>query len=389
MICLHSESFLSFFPETFSYDSHNRFSVDTCMTPEADAHLTAPHPLAYTLPADDAQVHLRAAQPHLVSVQEKEQLLREGVSYGKLLTPEQVPSNVQTAAYHEALTRNGERVGALLASLTAELLATYTQPVLVSLARAGTPVGCAMRRLARRWGSDLPHHTLSIIRGSGIDRAALDAVQRQHPHGQLIFVDGWTGKGSIYGSLKGSLPAEVPTRLAVLSDPAGVALHAATHDDLLLPHAVLNATVCGLLSRTFMTPEGGLHAARIEEQLRGHDRTAEYLGELDALTDAFAPDFHLPLGPRPQQPYDEVTALAAALGVTDPHLVKPSVGEATRVFLRRQPAHLMLREAGHPDTLHLEALAQAASVPITLHPTLPYLAAALIAPSLIAPGGPC
>ncbi|UQN09881.1 cysteine protease StiP domain-containing protein [Deinococcus sp. QL22] len=356
------------------------------MTPKPDTLLT-PSTLAHTLPAADAEVHLRAAQPHLVSVQEKETLLRAGVSYGTLLTPEGVPTEVQTAAYRAALIRNGERVGALLASLTAEILATYSQPVLVSLARAGTPVGCAMRRLARRWGSELPHHTLSIIRGSGIDGVALQAVRRQHPHGQLIFVDGWTGKGSIYEALVGSLPADIPTRLAVLSDPAGVALHAATHDDLLLPHAALNASVCGLLSRTFVTEEGGLHAARIEEQLRGHDHTAEYLEALDTLTTPFTLEFHLPVGPRPQRPYDRVTALAATLGVTDPHLVKPSVGEATRVFLRRQPAHLMLREAEHPDTLHLQALAEAAQVPVSIHPTLPYLAAALIAAALIHPGG--
>ncbi|MFB9994562.1 cysteine protease StiP domain-containing protein [Deinococcus oregonensis] len=357
------------------------------MTPKADAFLT-PFTLAHTLPAADVQVQLRAAQPQLVSVQEKEDLLRSGVSYGTLLTPEEVPSGVQAAAYREALSRNGEQVGALLASLTAEILATYSRPVLVSLARAGTPVGCAMRRLARSWGLELPHHTLSIIRGSGIDRAALDAVRGLHPHGQLIFVDGWTGKGSISGALKESLPAGIPPRLAVLSDPAGVALHAATHDDLLLPHAALNATVCGLFSRTFLTPEGGLHAARIEEQLRGYDQTVEYLDALDAFTAPFAPDFHLPAGPRPQQPSEVVTALAAALGVTNPHLVKPSVGEATRVFLRRQPAHLLLREGNHPDTLHLQALAEAVRVPVTIHPTLPYLAAALIAPALIHSGGP-
>jgi hypothetical protein len=361
--------------------------IDPRMTIKADALLTPLRPLAHTLPPADVEVHLRAAQPHLVSVQEKENLLRAGVSYGTLLTPEQVPSDVQQAAYHAALIRNGERVGALLASLTAEIVATYPQPILVSLARAGTPVGCAMRRLARRWGLELPHHTLSIIRGSGIDRAALDAVQAKHPNGQLVFVDGWTGKGSISGALRGSLPADVPTRLAVLSDPAGVALHAATHDDVLLPHAALNATVCGLLSRTFVSAEGGLHAARIEEQVRELDQTAAYLEALHALTAPFAPDFHLPLGPRPQQPQDVVTALAATLGVSDPHLVKPSVGEATRVFLRREPAHLMLREAGHPDTLHLEHLAQAARVPVSVHPTLPYLAAALIAPALIHPGG--
>ena len=341
--------------------------------------------LAHTLPPADVKVHLRAATPRLVTVQEKERLIRGGESYGTLLTPETPPGAVQMSAYRSALERNGERVGALVAGLTAELLRGYTGAVLVSLARAGTPVGCAMRRLARRWGFELPHHTLSIIRGSGIDRAALAEIRRLHPAAPLIFVDGWTGKGSIFETLQSSLPAGVPPRLAVLSDPAGVALHAATHDDLLLPHAALNATVCGLLSRTFTegSAPGLLHAARTEEALRGRDVTVKYLDALDTLSAPYAPDFRLPASERPSSPAAQVLALAADLGVTNPHLIKPGVGEATRVFLRRSPAHLMLRDAGHPDTLHLGRLAEAAGVPVSVHPALPYLAAALIHP-----GGP-
>lgn len=341
--------------------------------------------LPHTLPAPDVTVHLRSAQARLVSVPEKEALIRSGVSYGELLTPEGVPSAAQRRAYADALERNGARVGELLAALTATVLREYERPVLVSLARAGTPVGCAMSRLSRRWAAEsggraLPHHTLSIIRGRGIDRVALARVQAAHPGAQLVFVDGWTGKGSIEDTLRGSLPAGVPARLAVLSDPAGVATHAATHDDLLLPHAALNATVCGLLSRTFYTDPAQLHAACVQEDLRPHDQTGEYLDALEALSVAYTPEFTLDPGPRPQRPYEAVLALAAGLGVTDPHLVKPSVGEATRVFLRRSPAHLLLRDLAHPDTAHLRNLAGISGIPVTEHPALPYLAAALIAP---------
>lgn len=336
-------------------------------------------PLRHTLPPADVTVQLRPAAARLVSVEEKEALIRAGVSYGELLTPEQPPGAAQEDAYADALARNGERVGALLAALTARIL-REPRPVLVSLARAGTPVGCAAVRLARRWGHDLPHHTLSIIRGVGIDRVALARVQAAHPGASLVFVDGWTGKGSILNTLRESLPPGVPPRLAVLSDPAGVAALAATHDDLLLPHAALNATVCGLLSRTFFTDPERLHAARTEEALRDLDHTPHYLDALDRLTRPYGPDFDLPAGPRPQEPYAAVLRLAADLGVTDPHLVKPSVGEATRVFLRRSPGHLMLRDLSHPDTAHLIRLAQASGTPVSEHPSLPYLAAALIAP---------
>ncbi len=325
-------------------------------------------------------MQLQSGSPRLVSVCEKEALLRQGVSYGQLLTPEAVPSPAQEAAYAAALARDGERVGRLLAVLTAQVLRESGKPVLVSLARAGTPVGCAMRRLARHWGHDLPHHTLSIIRGEGIDQVALARVRQAHPIADLFFVDGWTGKGSIMGTLTQSLPAGISPRLAVLSDPAGVAPYAATHDDLLLPHAALNATVCGLLSRTFVQQSGGLHAARTEEHLRSLDRTGEYLDALEQLSRRFGPDERPEPTPRPQRPWETVLALAAQAGVVDPHLVKPSVGEATRVFLRREPAGLLLRSAAHPATQHLLGMAQERGVPVTLLPDLPYLAAAWIAP---------
>ncbi|WP_255807915.1 cysteine protease StiP domain-containing protein [Deinococcus sp. KNUC1210] len=175
----------------------------------------------------------------------------------------------------------------------------------------------------------------------------------------------------------------------MLSDPAGVALHAATRDDLLLPHAALNATVCGLLSRTFVEAPSSLpgalppvmHAARIEESLRNDDLTVPYLAALDDLSRDYTAEFTLPPAPPPAHaPAEVVLRLAADLGVNDPHLIKPSVGEATRVFLRRQPAHLMLKDAGHPDTLHLLEFAQQAGVPVSVQAALPYLAAALISP---------
>lgn len=335
--------------------------------------------LLHTLPPEDAVVHLRPAQARLVNIAEKEALIRLGVSYGELLTPERPPSDAQTQAFADALARNGERVGQLIAALTAQILRAYQRPVLVSLARAGTPVGCVMRRLARRWGVDVPHHTLSIIRGVGIDRVALGHIRAAHPDRQPIFIDGWTGKGSILGTLTASLPHDVAPILAVLSDPAGVATHAATFDDLLLPHAALNATVCGLLSRTFFSDPQQLHAARIEENLREWDVTVDYLAALERFAAPFGPDLVLEAGKRPHQPYAEVLRLAAEEGTSDPHRVKPSVGEATRVFLRRQPQHLLLRQLDHPDTAHLVKLAQAAHIPISEYPHLPYLAAATIA----------
>ena len=63
------------------------------------------------------------------------------------------------------------------AGITAEAVARAAEQIwesrgrqcaLVSLARAGTPIGILIRRyLQGRYGADLPHYTISIIRGRG------------------------------------------------------------------------------------------------------------------------------------------------------------------------------------------------------------------------------
>ena len=207
------------------------------------------------------------------------------------------------------------------------------------------------------------------MRAEGLDLVAYREVLAQHPDRDVVFVDGWTGKGSIRGALDRSVSG---ARLAVLSDPAGISTYAGTYQDVLIPHALLNATVCGLLSRTFLSGPGR-HAAQIEQTLWLHDRTQMYL---DAVSQA-APQPITPV-PRPDAPFAATYALAAQYGVTDPHRIKPSVGEACRVLLRRAPRALLLREAGHLDTNHLEQHARNRRLPVHVHADLPYQACALI-----------
>ena len=84
------------------------------------------------------------------------------------------------------------------------------RPVLVSLARAGTPVGVLMRRWAQhRHGLDLPHYAVSIVRGRGIDANALRWLAAHHDPADVVFVDGWTGKGAITRELADALGRDV------------------------------------------------------------------------------------------------------------------------------------------------------------------------------------
>ncbi|MBC7860278.1 MAG: hypothetical protein H7Z39_16215, partial [Burkholderiaceae bacterium] len=65
-------------------------------------------------------------------------------------------------------------------------------------------------------------------------------------------------------------------------------------------------------------------------------------------------------------------------GIADVNLIKPGIGEATRVLLRRVPERLIVRDPDAPDVAHLRLLAREKSIPVTVEPALPYQAVALI-----------
>ncbi|HSN23413.1 MAG TPA: RNA-binding protein, partial [Methylomicrobium sp.] len=58
--------------------------------------------------------------------------------------------------------------------------------------------------------------------------------------------------------------------------------------------------------------------------------------------------------------------------------IKPGIGEATRVLLRREARLLMVKSADSEAVRHLLWLAQSKSIPIEERKDLPYCAAALI-----------
>jgi hypothetical protein len=191
---------------------------------------------------------------------ERERAIQSGqANYAESLPIEYVPSADYEALYREALERSGRRLAVAVGVVTELVTAERDgRPVLVSLARAGTPIGILMRRWARRMlGLDLPHYTMSIVRGVGVDRTALRYLASQHRPEQIAFVDGWTGKGAIARELTEALHlfeqsdgVRFPDGLAVLADPGHCVSVFGTRDDYLIPSACLNSTVSGLVSRT-------------------------------------------------------------------------------------------------------------------------------------------
>ncbi|WP_027482484.1 cysteine protease StiP domain-containing protein, partial [Deinococcus pimensis] len=170
--------------------------------------------------------------------------------------------------------------------------------------------------------------------------------------------------------------------LHVLSDPAGSAASCATRADVLVPNAMLGATVAGLVSRTVLPDRPGeLHGAAFLEHLAPHDVTRHFLDTVGAhLTGADDADL-----PEPSPAKDAAARARAFLedaqvryGPRPVNHVKPGLGEATRVLLRRAPQLLLVRDEHAPGTRHLLDLARERGVEITVRTDMPYEACALI-----------
>src|SRR5205823_4201580 len=115
--------------------------------------------------------------------EEREEAIQSGgAHYAESLPVEYQPSEQYQALFHSALQTSASRIARAVGAVTETVLAERThRPVLVSLARAGTPVGVLMRRWARHaHGLDLPHYAVSIVRGRGIDTTALRWLAAHH-----------------------------------------------------------------------------------------------------------------------------------------------------------------------------------------------------------------
>ena len=328
----------------------------------------------------------------------REREIQAGRHYSEDLPIEQVPSPAYMQVFDQLMQTQVPRVAEYTGVLTRLVLERFRQPVLVSLVRAGTPCGVLMTRYARlRLGIEVPHYGVSIIRGKGFDANAISYILARHPGQTLVFVDGWTGKGMITRQLRESCDAynvghggAIAPILAVLADPAHSTDLYATREDFINPSCCLNSTICGLISRTvhnttLVGPED-FHGVRVYREFAPLDQTARYL---DAVTAQFVPQegailSRLAALEREDRTPDwrgmkAVERIGAHFGISDVNRIKPSIGETTRVLLRRVPDRVLVREANHPDTAHILLLARERGVPVEVYPDMPYLCCGLIA----------
>ena len=325
-----------------------------------------------------------------LAAREREALMRSGVHYSELLPMEYEPSPAYLRAFFEAQRRYAGITADAVASVAEQIWAEKGEnAVLVSLARAGTPIGILIKRYIRwKYHCEIAHYTISIIKGRGIDRNAMAYLLERHRPEHLQFVDGWTGKGAIQRELDRAMEdyPGVDPGLAVLSDPARIAGKCGVCDDFLIASSCLNATVSGLLSRTFLREDligpGEFHGAVCYENLRDQDLTYTFIQSVEERfpqnarpAGVFAPE-ERGAGIR------EVHEIGRAFGIEDINLIKPSIGEATRVLLRRVPWKLLVQSrSDFAHLAHLYQLAEEKGVEVVEYPLRHYRACGLIRPS--------
>jgi len=348
---------------------------------------------------DDVQILLkRLPLQAFINVAEKEVLIQSGKKhYSEMLSPESLPSARYLEVFRHAWRSNRSRM-ARDSLVLADLIAKdrRREITIVSLARAGIPVGVILKRVLHKvFDRDATHYSVSIIRDRGIDEVALKHILAcGHAPESIVFVDGWTGKGVIARELDHWVEkfnqkhgTAIDKGLYVLSDLAGTAAHASSSVDYLIPSSILNATVSGLISRSILNDAigpGDFHGCVYFEEFEAHDQSRAFANDIvEAAIDMARVQGRPAADPLNRRAAAAVSrqciqALQQSYGIQDPNLIKPGIGEATRVLLRRMPRLLILRDPQADDVAHLRILASEKTVPVTVNTNLPYHAVALI-----------
>jgi hypothetical protein len=328
----------------------------------------SPTPLHGSYQPQEVAFLLRLTELANTEVTEKERLIQSGQKhYSQMISIESAPSSEHQALFQQALEQGAERLAREVQTLAIEL--TQRRPnkpiVLVSFVRAGVPLGVLLVRALRKWGVESTHYGVSIVRDKGIDIAALNWITARHDFKDIVYVDGWVGKGAIHAELQRSLgqfyPNE-PIPFVVLADPTGKAWLAASGEDWLIPFSVLGATVSGLISRSILSEDGGWHQCLYYEHLKPFDSTQyliDYIENIGKLHKTILPlEWSSTLRNQLQlQSQSTLQWIQNEYSITNLNRIKTGIAEATRAVMRRVPERILVQDSNDP---HLQVLSHLA-----------------------------
>ena len=313
----------------------------------------------------------------------REKKIQSGTHYSEMIPIEYQVSDEYLNLYRTKLKENKEKLAFAIGVMSEKILKRHDENVvLVSLARAGTPIGIlAKRYIKQRYNLDLPHYTISIIRDRGIDINAIKYIINKHKDSSKIqFIDGWTGKGTIANELKKACDdleeifnMKFDSSLAVLADPCGYSNVYGIREDFLIPSACLNSTVSGLVSRTVLRDDligkDDFHGAKFYKELKYVDESNNYLDtisacfkneyqNIDETMNDWTEDIITKVG------NCDVKNIKQKYDIEDINFIKPGVGETTRVLLRRIPYKILVDDLNNQKLKHILILAKEKNVEV-------------------------
>lgn len=343
----------------------------------------------------DVNFLLKKIQMTSTDIDTKEKMIqKENSHYSQLLTFEKAPTKEYMDIFYATLQKNGQRFKNDLVRLANKISADYhkeNEIVLVSLARAGTPVGVSIKRLLEKHRT-VKHYSVSIVRDKGLDYNAIKYILSKHKDSSIAFIDGWTGKGVIGAELKESISAinkehntAISPNLYVIADISGTAYWSSTYNDYLLPSAILNSTISGLVSRTVLNKdyigESDFHGCVYYDYLAQEDISlwfVDYLTNLENTNENFQEADNISRQEVVEKSLDTIEHFMKYYGFSNKNYIKPGIGESTRVLLRRKPKEIWLKNKYLPEVSHLLYLAEKKSVKILENPNLHYNSIAII-----------
>ncbi len=313
---------------------------------------------------------------------ERELKIQNGRHYSEMIPIEYEVSEDYLNLYHEKLRENKDKLAFSIGVMCEKIIKKNgNDVVLVSLARAGTPIGILAKRYVKsKYNINLPHYTISIIRDKGIDMNAIEYIVKNHPSSKIQFLDGWTGKGTISKELEKAcdelnvkFKKHFDSTLAVLADPAGYSGLYGIREDFLIPSACLNSTVSGLVSRTVLREDligkNDFHGAKFYRHLKDKDESINYIETIEVCfknqfknisdeVENWESDIITRDG------YFDVLNIKEKYNITDINFIKPGVGETTRVLLRRVPYKILVKDLNDKSLDHIFVLAKEKNVEV-------------------------
>lgn len=327
---------------------------------------------------------------------EREKAIQGGKHYSEMLPIEYQVSDKYLELYKSQLEKTKRKLALSVGVMCEKIIKKKGKRiVLVSLARAGTPIGVlAKRYIEYKYGIFLPHYSISIIRDKGIDENAIKYILEKHKDMEIQFIDGWTGKGTITRVLEEACKSlcekyhvKLDDNLAVLADCAGFSGAYGLREDYLIPSACLNSTVSGLVSRTVLRDDligkDDFHGAKYYKELEKYDLSNEYVDIISSQFEHVIEDIEEVLSNWKE---DEITKIGQEdvkniekdFNIEDTNFIKPGIGETTRVLLRRVPYKILVKDLNDKELEHIVILAKEKNVIIEEYPLKAYRCCGII-----------